>query len=321
MYRNKREFTVVSASAPQPASNVWVCPGGITRVRLVMYGGGGGGGGGAGGTNQVGWFTCGGGGGAAALQTEIELAVTPGTIYEAVVGAGGPGGLGGTKGTGFGGTSGANGTVGGNSIWRVQAGSTLFTAPGGQYGSGGGITNSSSFYLIAMGGGPPGRDGNRRYIISVTDQVFGINNSRMLHFDNVPGSGGPGMSVHGDSSTALNNTSPHTLRNGVVSTQGYAGGNGGVQGYDDGSGYIPAQQSAGSYQYGGPGGGGGGGPGGIGADGAAAAIGGLPNGGTAGANTGGGGGGGAGGSGDVSPNHSDGAPGGSGGSGKIILYW
>lgn len=329
MYRNKREFTVVSASAPQPASNVWVCPGGVTRVRLVMYGGGGGGGGGCGGTGLVTWYSCGGGGGAGSLQCEVEIPVVPGTIYEAVVGAGGAGGAGGVGNLSFGGATGTNGAAGGNSLWRVQGGATLYTAPGGLYGTGGGLTNSSSFYLIAMGGGPSGRIANNRYIISITDQNFGINNQRVLHFENVPGSGGPGMTTHGDNSTAAANNSPYTLRSGTVSIQGHLGGHGGIMGYDDGSGYVPSNKGAGNYQSGGPGGGGGGGPGGVGGNGGSVYddymyYGGYTTGwfpGTPAANTGAGGGGGSGGFFVGASTVAAGVDGRTGGSGKIILYW
>ena len=63
-----------------PGTYSWVCPAGVTSVSVVCVGGGGGGG--------YQWSSGGGGGGG--LGWKNAIAVTPGTAYTVVVGAGGP---------------------------------------------------------------------------------------------------------------------------------------------------------------------------------------------------------------------------------------
>ena len=329
MYRNRRIFTTVS-NDPQPAGNRWVCPAGVTRVRLVGFGGGGGGGGGYGGATVTNWWAGGGGGGGGAVQGEVEVDVTPGTTYEVVVGAGG------TAGTGGSGASGNDGGDGGSTIFRVYLGSVVYTFRGAQGGAAGAIVFNDTSYAICLGGNPvigpagtkAGAANFRKRTLTSASELQLLAGETLFNVRAIPGMGGQGMTTHGDSTTAVGNTSPAGIRRGSNSIQGFQGGNGGAQGFDLGSGYHPADAGAGNYQEGGPGGGGGAGPAGNGGNGGDSTIfntlGGniAPNGGAAGgANTGAGGGGGSGGISGVNPNYSAGGAGGAGGSGKLIMYW
>lgn len=72
-------------------THYWVCPAGVTSVRVKVYGGGGGGGGGGSTANGSGDGFGGGGG----EYAERSVTVVPGTEYQALVGGGGAGGTGG----------------------------------------------------------------------------------------------------------------------------------------------------------------------------------------------------------------------------------
>ena len=97
---NTRQFPSTSVGAPSGASGsasfgypgtyTWVAPAGVTSVSVVAVGGGGGGG-----INRCCCgFKCAGGGSGGGLGYKNNYAVTPGTSYSVVVGAGGKGGVG-----------------------------------------------------------------------------------------------------------------------------------------------------------------------------------------------------------------------------------
>lgn len=138
-----------------PGTYSWTCPAGVTSVCVVAVGGGGGGAGaatfaGAGGGGGLGWIN--------------NYAVTPGSAYTVVVGAGGTGG------------NAANGNTGGNSYFVSTAtvagfgGGPGTQTTGGAGGSGGacfpstqggqGGAGGASATLTGGGGGAGGYTGN-----------------------------------------------------------------------------------------------------------------------------------------------------------------
>jgi hypothetical protein len=123
-----------------PGSYSWVAPAGVTSVSVVAVGGGSG---------------SGGGGGALAYRNNI--AVTPGSSYTVVVGAGGAGG---TQ-PGNPGNSGYASSFTANGQTTTAGGGTATTggAPSGYYdgGGSGGVTSGNSGY---NGGGAGGYSGN-----------------------------------------------------------------------------------------------------------------------------------------------------------------
>jgi len=100
-------MTVVTVSTNQ----TWTCPAGCLYIALYMKGGGAGGGAGG---NYYG----GNGGGEGGVINESLYAVTPGVVYQCVVGTGG-----------------ARNTAGGNAIFKDGSGNPLKTAIGGATGA------------------------------------------------------------------------------------------------------------------------------------------------------------------------------------------
>ena len=96
-------MTVVTVSNNQ----TWTCPAGVLYIDLYMKGGGGGGGPGG---NYIG----GTGGGEGGVVNQSLYAVTPGVVYQCVVG-----------------TAGARGASGGNAVFKDGNGNPLQTASGG----------------------------------------------------------------------------------------------------------------------------------------------------------------------------------------------
>lgn len=139
----------------------WVCPAGVTSVRVKAYGGGGGGGGGAS-TDNGGGNGYGGGGGEYAVRT---VTVVPETLYSVTVGAGGAGGTGGdgdADGEAGGESSFADGVTtflsamgggaGGNAVDGAEG-------AGGAGGTGTATTRLSGYAALAERGGHAGREG------------------------------------------------------------------------------------------------------------------------------------------------------------------
>lgn len=134
------------------ATSTFTVPAGVTHILVELWGAGGGGGGGASArivADQVGggnayYGGAGGYGAGSGGYVRKLIAVTPGDVYDVIIGAGGSGG--GPSVCGFGIPCGTSGTVGGESQFRVAA-AVVASAPGGGGGGGGG-TNSG-----APGGG------------------------------------------------------------------------------------------------------------------------------------------------------------------------
>ena len=99
-------------------SGSWICPAGVTAIKVECWGGGGAGGG----ANQT--RTGGGGGGGGSYNSQTNLTVVPGTAYSYTVGTGGVGTI-------------TNGASGGTSVF------ISVTAPGGTGGSAAASSNSS----------------------------------------------------------------------------------------------------------------------------------------------------------------------------------
>jgi hypothetical protein len=224
------------------------------RIRFRGCGGAGGGGGGYAGPGSSSTATaCGGGGGGAPLEQAVDIDVTPGVIYEVLIGDGGDGGTGGV----FGGAGPTAGSAGGDTIFRIQGGATLATfkgATGGLEGYGY-FTSTGSTHGFSPGGCP----------VAMQRSLQSSNNNVHHSLCFGPGFGGDGVG-HEDGQTS---------RAGAASIQGFAGGDGGRDGTPDGSsigGGGGGGGAGGPYGAGGRGGGGGaaasGGGGGIGGGGA-----------------------------------------------------
>jgi hypothetical protein len=269
------------------ANGTWTCPRGCYLALLIGYGGGGAGGGGSqgSGSNNLNSATGGGGGGGSQLSSQL-VAVTPGTAYAVVIGAGGIAVIASATGT--------------------DGSSTTFGTLATFAGAGGGASTSSTGSGVAcqtFGGTPVALNA------AVTSVHYTGRTTLLLSpgGDSVqtpPGSGGRSLNQ------ALNNIGYVSLA-GTPSVQGFAGGVGG--------GYGGTSTGVG----GGGGGGGGGGPAGVGGAGGTGGNGSATiatTSGTAGtsaaANTGAGGGGGGGG-GTSTAGGAVGSASGAGGSGRL----
>lgn len=188
-----------------PGTYTWICPSGVTSVKVECWGGGGGGGGGDGvdsSSHVVGG--CGGGGGEYAAET--TLTVVPGNSYTIIVGTGGTGGNPLATGTGNDGV----GHAGTNSSFNGAA--TTVTAHAGAGGTltvaGTGGTGSTN--TVHHNGGTGG-------ICTVPD-------------GSGPGGGGGGGGSGGTSTAGNNGGSTNSTAAGIGAAAvpgGGAGGSGG----------------------------------------------------------------------------------------------
>jgi hypothetical protein len=157
------------------ASGSWTVPCGVTSVTVQAWGGGGGGAGD--GSNAT---TSGGGGGGGGYSTS-SISVTPGTLINFTVGAGGPGGSGN-----------ANGTLGGTSTFSTVSapggGGGLFAGGGGTGGIGTSGTGNAGGDGVATGAG--GAGGNAAGGGGLGGLSNGVGNSGLP--GGVPGGGGSG---------------------------------------------------------------------------------------------------------------------------------
>lgn len=131
-------------------SGTWVCPAGVTSVKVEAWGGGGGGG-------DYASSQAGGGGGGGEYAAEATLAVTPGNSYAYVVGAGGAAGTGG----GDGGNAGDS-TFGATLVVAHGGGQGFGSGFGVRGGGGTGSTNTTHF------NGAEGSDGGDGVIASAS---------------------------------------------------------------------------------------------------------------------------------------------------------
>lgn len=219
--------TKTSIAYTTAGTYTWVAPAGVTSVSAVAVGSGGGG-------------TAGGGGGGGGLGYRNNIAVTPGSSYTVVVGAGGVA------------TRSPNGSVSGNPSyvtgWNVQ-GNGSSNATGGTYtGGGGGNGGNSSGICGAAGGGAGGYSG--------TGGTGGVRNSG----SGTAGAGGGGGGGRGSSfssscfgeylsgagvggSVGLIGTGPNGVGGSGGFTCGSPGSGGGLYGYNGAGG------GAGGYCY------------------------------------------------------------------------
>ncbi len=283
----KWNFHVVSGSES------FVVPAGVTELIGVGCGGGGGGGGGQ--SDQVGapaQYLCGGGGGGAAQVSWQIVAVTPGETLTCLANVPGSGGV---PADFF---NPGDGTDGGDSTVK-RSGTAIMTFKGGEGGFGARGIATTGQYMYGLGGAsvPRGLVNNDLPVISA---------DRFQFRSDTPGTGGCGISN--------NNVS---VRAGMGSLEGRAGGAMGALGADDTTTRGGGAGGGGGASYFSAGGAGGtGGAGHSGAVGGNGTDGGLP---TPYQYGGGGGGGGGAGSGNVSGGL--GGSGGYGGPGYILLMW
>ena len=210
---------------PFTTSSTWVCPAGITSVKVECWGGGGAGGG----TSSIYTYSGGGGGGAYTVNT---VAVVPGITYTITTGTGALGGFG----------NGGNGTA--SSF--VNGATTLVTAPGGiggtkvngvssivpglgeggaggigTYNGGNGASGTNSGTKSGGGGGGAGSTANGNSPLAASTQTGGIGGALL------GGNGGNGTSgsANGTNGGTYGGGGGGGRRGNVVTN--YAGGNGG----------------------------------------------------------------------------------------------
>lgn len=206
-------------------SNNWTAPAGVTHVDKAEAWAAGAGGAGSNAQNG------GGGGGAGEYAAEVNIPVTPSTVYHPFVGAGGAGGAGG----------GHAGSAGGDSFFAGDSGRTTY-AHGGNPG----------WQSTAWGGGKGG-DGSQNYAHYAGGNGYQSNANGHDHGGGGGSSGGPSSSGQdstgrsganavydggpgGDGGQSGPNTSG--LSRGFTPTRAPGGGGGG--GSSDGSGYAGA---------------------------------------------------------------------------------
>ena len=202
----------------------WQCPLDVTSVLVSAIGGGGGGGGV--GTPSTG---SGGGGAGGGAVYNTALAVTPGTTYTIVVGAGGTaGGTGGTGGsTTFGGSLFVAGGGGGGGIGTGGAGGTAGTAGSNTPGTGGtgwtggaGAAGIGTTTTGSAGGGGAGTGGSGSAGSGATGGGGGTNSYGALGF---AGSAGGNYGAMG---TAYGGGGGGVRRTTSGTTAGFAGAGG-----------------------------------------------------------------------------------------------
>lgn len=276
----KQTFTTGTTGSP----STWTAPANCVVAWAEGCGGGGGGGGGRSDlSGAMGFLHSGAGGGGGAEFCKAVFTVTPGTVYDIVIGAGGAGGA-----------HDAAGAGGDATTMQVHAGAYVATFRGGGGGSPGLLSNDAAKFVWGLGGPVCSQN-------SFTPVQGDIEHP---YWNATPGTGGIG---------AVNTS---VAEDGRPNAVGGVGGTHGSNGTDD-AGYLGAGGSGG----GGGGPYGAGGHGGNGGQGSSIAIGYAGTAGTAAAaNTGaGGGGGGSGGSGTTP--FTNGNDGGAGGSGKLTISW
>jgi hypothetical protein len=182
------------------ASGTWICPQGVTSVRVEAIGGGAGGRSTANSNGHVG-----GGGGGGAYSKRNSVTVVPGTTYTITVGVGG-----------------AANTAGGNST--ATFGSTTITAAGGSVGA----VSSAGTVAGGAGGTVAASTGDAFSVFAGGNGGSGFGSSS----SGGSGSGGGGGSAAGSGGNANpggNATNPTTPGAGGASVANFggAGGNGG----------------------------------------------------------------------------------------------
>lgn len=221
-YDTYSQTTIGASPYTVPSTGTYTIPAGVTSITVDCWGGGGGGGGVGSSAND----SRGGGGGGGACST-ITFAVTPGTVFNIDIGAGGSAGS----------NSGGNGGTGGTS--RMYIGATIYASASG--GAGGQGKNNGT----AGTGGAGGSTG----LGTVRSGGNGIAGDPAIGSYDFGGSGGGGA---GTTANGSNGNSP-------VSNNAPVGGNGGATGGGKGG---NGARSAGGAVAGGAGatfGGGGGG--------------------------------------------------------------
>ena len=190
-----RRFTAAGASE-------WVVPDRVTSVDVVLVGGGGGGGGATAGRTYGGGGGGGGGGGQARAYTNI--AVTPGTAYSLVVGAGGSGGLkGGTRDCGL--------NINSDDCWNYPGG-VIYR---GTHGGAGGQTSMTLPGVTDAVGGNGGLGGQAHPNALIEVLVNGT-----------AGGGGGGGGSGGAGGTATTSEPRTTAKGDAGGTTGGGGGGG-----------------------------------------------------------------------------------------------
>ncbi len=210
-----RAQTVVTFSTA--GNQTWTCPTGVTSVQVESYGGGGGSGG------AGAHFASTGGGAGGSYVKVTTVAVTPATVYQLTVGAGGTAGAGGAAGTGA-----AGGTGGSSYFGNTTAG------------------NPSGASVLAVGG--PGSVGNNTAGVSTTNRTATAG-ATATNSGNIPSSGAAANFA------GTNGATPVTTAN----NSGAGGAGAGSSGSSGGGAGGAALTSAGNGNVGSaPGGGGGG---------------------------------------------------------------
>ena len=236
-----------------PGTYSWIPPSGVTSVSVVAIGGGGAG--------YNGWANAAGAG--AGLGWKNSIAVTPGSSYTVVVGAGG------SKNGGAGGNSyfislaTVSGYGGGNaSSGANTSGPNANSYGGGYVGDGGGAGGNTTNYQGGGGaGGYSGTGGNQGSLPAANSGGAAGGG----YYSSTYGSGaGGGVGLYGRGETATgwwHGSSGQVFSTSQSNGGGGAGGSGGIRGRSGENPQNSVGESGNSNGYGGDYGGGGGGPG------------------------------------------------------------
>ena len=209
-----------TASFTTVGNATWTCPTGVNSVQVEAWGAGGG----SGGAGAHYASTGGGAGGSYVKVTSI--AVTPGTVYQLTVGAGGTAGAGGASGTGAsGGTGGAS--YFGNTTAGNPSGAAVL-AVGGAGSVGNNSTGTSTANRTVTAGASASNSGNipssgaavNRAGTSGVTPVTNANNS---------GSGGAGAGPNGSADGGAGGAGLTSAGNGNAGTAPGGGGGGADQ--------------------------------------------------------------------------------------------
>ena len=203
-----------------PGNYNWKCPAGVASIQIECWGGGGGGGG-------CGAIYTGAGGGAGGSYVRYSVSVTPGTVYNLTVGAGGTNGAEGAGGTATGGGTGGSSYFGNASAGNTAGASVL--AVGGPGGAADNTAGSSSSNYHISSGGTGTTNGNVPASIATYDYA-GSNGTTGPGTTKGSGAGGSGAGASGSSGGGAGGAALTSTGNGTPGTVPGGGGGGGDEG-------------------------------------------------------------------------------------------
>jgi uncharacterized repeat protein (TIGR01451 family) len=210
--------TVVTFSTA--GNQTWTCPTGVTSVQVEAYGGGGGSGG------AGAHFASTGGGAGGSYVRVTSVAVTPTTVYQLTVGAGGASGTGGGAGSGGTGGTGGSSYFGNTSAGNSSGASVL--AVGGPGSVGNNATGTSTTNRTVTAGATATNSGNIPSSGAAAN-VAGTNGATPVTTANNSGAGGAGAGPTGSAGGGAGGAALTSAANGNPGSAPGGGGGGADQ--------------------------------------------------------------------------------------------